>query len=693
MTDDELLNQARQCVLVNEGATREDREEARIDLGYKAGQQWNELALSSRGQERVTLTINKIPSFTSQVVNRYRQNRPGIAVSPVDSQGDPKTAQVIAGMLRNIYYVSNGDTAQDIAFESAVDIGWGYFRLLTDYEDSRSFNQEVKFGILPNPFAVYFDPLSVELDGSDAAQCAIVDVLTRDAFERKYPDGAPGGSFTGETSVPRLYDQPIVEIAEYFYLDMVPDRLLLLNDGAILLRSEVPRGMMSALSDQIVGERPTERRIVRWCKLTNAEVLEQGVWPGQYIPVVPVYGHRIRVQDRWRCFGMIRWLRDPQTMLNYWESTKTEMLAQMPKSKWIGAEGQFEGHEDQWRNAHLSNYAYLEYKSRTDDGMGLPAPQRQFPDPPPQGFIEASLHSAQHMKEISGIYDASLGNRSNETSGIAIEQRQAQGDIANFHFFDNAMKSLRHAQRIILDVLPVIYDAPRMARVLGEDRSTQLVPVNQRQVQGGIPAVLNDLTVGKYDVILSAGPSFQTRRQEAATRIDGLLKSWPALSEIAGDYLLQNLDWPDADAIATRWRQAKGLESPEQGEMAPEEQLQRLQQQMSAMQKQMQALNAYAQQCEAEQQRLAAELAEAQAAHELKEREVSIKEEQVRLDAQIEAQKLALQEQELALRAREMGQSLPEQEGFQLVIAGLQEQIAALAAGLAETQETRNGAV
>ena len=167
------------------------------------------------------------------------------------------------------------------------------------------------------------------------------------------------------------------------------------------------------------------------------------------------------------------------------------------------------------------------------------------------------------MKSVIGMHDASLGARSNEQSGRAILARQREGDVSTFHFIDNLNKAIQHAGKIILDLIPHVYSGERVVRVLGEDDKAENVQVNQQipMMQNGQPVMdemgqpkarIYDLTKGKYDLVVRSGPSFTTRREEAATQMMELLRVYPDAAPIIGDIFAKHLDWPGADEIAKR---------------------------------------------------------------------------------------------------------------------------------------------
>lgn len=544
-----FLAKARERFKLAQEAEARIREEALADLEFRAGRQWPDDVRSQRTlDKRPCLTINRLPSIIKQVTNEQRQNRPAIKVSPVDDHADPETAEVIQGIVRHIEVNSNADQAYDKAHEDAVTMGFGYFRVVTEYLDPRSFDQEIVIKRIRNPFTVYFDPACQEPDYSDARFAFIVEEVSKDEYKELYPRSEMAGltdfASVGDRAAGWLTGSS-VRVAEYFYVEKQPRTLAVLADGSVVFLEEVPEGA------QVVAKRETQVPTVHWCKINGIEKLEETAWPGQWIPIVPVLGDELDINGERQLIGMVRDAKDPQRMYNYWATAETEMIALAPRAPFIGAEGQFEGHEVAWKQANVRNFAYVEYKPTSVAGHPIPPPQRQVFEPPIQAISMARMQSAEDLKATTGIYDASLGARSNETSGVAIQARQREGDVANFHFTDNLSRAIRHCGRILIDLIPKVYDTPRVVRIIGADEQQKTVQVNQPFMEGGVNK-LYDLSVGRYDVTVSAGPSFMTKRQESVASMMELTKTYPQLAQIAGDLLVKNMDWPGADQIAER---------------------------------------------------------------------------------------------------------------------------------------------
>lgn len=556
MSDDDLLAEAVKR-FDRAAEDHENRDTFVDDLEFYAGDQWPEQVKRDRElQQRACLTVNRMPQFVRQVTNDQRQNRPAVKVRPVDDNADVETAEVLSGLVRHIEANSAADIAYDTAFFYAVAGGFGYYRVVTDYCNERTFDQDIFIRPIPNPLTVFPDPDATSPDGSDWEYCFIVDEIPRDEFEKLYPDatewdrgniGRGNGWVTDEK----------VRVAEYFYIAKQKKTLLQLSDGSAILEDEykqLPPEQTAMLS--VIDKRDTEVQSVKWAKLGGHTVLEKKDWAGKYIPVIPVYGDAVTIDGKRKLFSLIRFAKDPQRMLNYYRSTETELMALQPKAPFVIAEGQVEGYEDVWQNANSANYAYLPYKPTTVAGVAVPAPQRQQFASVPTGVMQGALNAESDLKSTTGIYDSALGAKSNETSGVAIHARDQQSDVATFNFIDNMTRSIRQCGRVLLDLIPRIYDTPRVVRILGEDGSEEMKEVNQpiadKDKYGNPIERIFDLSTGEYDVVVAAGPSYSTKRQEAADAMMQMMQTAPDMMKVAGDLIVKNMDWPGAEDIAER---------------------------------------------------------------------------------------------------------------------------------------------
>lgn len=577
--DDSVLSVMRSRMTMAISALSGTRDSELDDLRFYAGSpdnqwQWPNDVLQTRGSSqgpvvsaRPCLTINKLPQHVKQITNEQRMNRPTIKVLPVDDKSDIEMADVFNGVIRHIEYTSDADVAYDTACENQVTYGEGYLRILTEYCDDTSFDQEIKIGRIRNSFSVYMDPMIQDPAGADARWCFITDDMTKDEYERAYPKASPISTLTargiGDSSINQWISETTVRVAEYFYIECEKATLNLYPGNHTAFTGTPEDSLLRAMFGKPLRSRQSDRERVKWCKTNGYEILEESEWAGSFIPVVRVVGNEFEVDGQLYVSGLVRNAKDAQRMYNYWCSQEAEMLALAPKAPFIGYGGQFEGYEQQWKTANTQNWPYLEVNPDVTDGQGavLPLPQRAQPPMASSGLLQAKAGASEDIKSTTGQYNASLGMTSNERSGKAILARQRESDVGTYHYADNLARAVRHIGRQLVDLIPKIYDTARVARILGEDGEPSTVKMNPDQEEpvkkimgpGGVVVdKIYNPRVGKYDVRVITGPGYATKRQEALESMAQLLQGNPQLWQVAGDLFVKNMDWPGAQDLAKR---------------------------------------------------------------------------------------------------------------------------------------------
>jgi hypothetical protein len=611
----DILATARSRLDLAVSALSESREDEVDDLKFYAGSpdnhwQWPADVLATRGavqgqtiNARPCLTINKLPQHVRQVTNDMRQNRPGAKVIPVDDKADLQVADILNGMIRHIEYISDADVAYDTACENQVAYGEGYIRLLTEYCDDDTFDQDIKIGRVRNSFSVYMDPTIQDPTGADAKWCFVTEDVTRADYERMYPDAAPITTLqslgVGDQSISNWLNEDTIRIADYYYIDYDRATLNLYPGNQTAFDGTPEDKMLRQTYGKPKRSREADRPRVKYCKINGYEILEKNEWAGKWIPVVRIVGNEFEVDGRLYVSGLVRNAKDAQRMYNYWVSQEAEMLALAPKAPFIGYGGQFEGYEEKWKTANTNNWPYLEINPDVTDGQGsvLPLPQRAQPPMASSGLLQAKSGASEDIKSTTGQYNASLGQGGNERSGKAILARQREGDVGTYHYGDNLTRGVRHIARQLVDLIPKIYDTQRIARVIGEDGVTKMAKINPdqeepvrevRDQEGIVIDKIYNPGVGKYDVVATTGPGYATKRQEALEAMGQLLQGNPQLWAVAGDLFVKNMDWPGAQEMATRFAKTIDPKLMSDGEQSPE--LQAAQQQIQAMGQQMDQL-------------------------------------------------------------------------------------------------------
>lgn len=629
---DAFLARARTRWKMSADAESELRRAMLEDLEFYNSKQWpDEIVMARRLDKRPCLTINRLPQFVRQVVNQARQSKPAIQINPVDNGSDPDTAEVLQGICRHIEIHSRAQVAYSKANEDQAIMGRGWWRVLAEYAADDSFEQEIRIKRIMDPFTVYPDPACGEPDYSDGTFCFIVERLPKDEYQIRYPKSEIS-SLAEFQSVGDM--QPLwmgsdwVQVAEYFYIDTVKRRIadvVMFAGTEQEVRVTLPREAIKDVDTKasvdeatgevippkvtIIKERDSMTRTVKWALINGCEVLEGSkdltegrALPGRFIPIVPALGEELSVDGKRNLRGMVRDARSPQTAYNFWVSAMTEKLALGTKAPVIAAAGQLEGHETKWNQSNVRNYAFLEYNPIELNGNLVPAPQRAGYDPDVSAALLLTQQADRDLKSVIGMFDASQ-ERSQEQSGKAIIARQQQGENGTSHFLDNLSRSIEHTGRILLDWIPVYYDKPRMLRIMGLDEQPRDVVIHADQPEAamdlleGVDGKLRgsifggkpfDLAVGRYDVSVSVGPSYQSRRQESVEALIQLVQAYPSLLPVCGDILTKNMDWPGARELSERLKRMVPPEAkdPEAGqaEIPPE-----IQQQMQQMQQELEA--------------------------------------------------------------------------------------------------------
>jgi hypothetical protein len=547
----DLITRARDCFKIATDGDDENRKPALEDLRFLhvPGEGWNADIKKERGDDRPCMEFNKLRVTVKRVVNDMRANRPQGKVRAVED-GDKDTADVMEGLIRNIWNVSDGDTIIDYAAEYQVGAGMGAWRINTKYSTDTVFDQDIVIEPIKNPFTLYADPAAADPIKRDAEYWLLTERISKTAYERRWPQ-ADRSSFEdvsfdddGEWA-----DEHTVRICEYWYKEPANKTLVLLDNGKTIDKSKWDG------TAKIVKERQIKCHKIMMCIVSGDAVLEGPTeWAGTEFPFVQVYGDWLVIDGKVHWYGLTRHSKGAQIAYNYTRTAITETIALAPQSKFWATPEQAKGHTGKWAEAHSKLFPFLLYNP--DPKTGGAPPQRMGGPDVPIALIQESQIASEEIKSTSGIFDPSLGQQSNETSGRAIAQRQRQGEIATFNYADNCAKGIRRTYEILIDLVPKVYDTARSVRILGVDGAEKYVKINQptQDPATGEMVVQNDLSRGKYDVTVTVGPSFSTQRQEATELYTQLGQAVPGVWTVAGDLIFKSMDLPYAEQIAERMK-------------------------------------------------------------------------------------------------------------------------------------------
>ena len=606
MTDNAaFIKTMRKRFSIAQDAAMPHNERAADDLRMVAGFQWADADKNERDANgRPCVTVNLLAQNVRQVTGQIRAINPAIRVAPADSDATKDVAEIMEGMVRHIENRSDASSVYEAAAESAAACSMGYWRIRTEYCEGDTFDQEALIERIHNPFAVFFDPFAKDPTRKDAQFCFVVEDMELDAFKEAYPN-ADTSDFTSDhrpADLSRWTKSDTVVIAEYFWVETKDHEIGITQSGQII-RGPFPKELKPTKI------RKVQDRVVKWAKVTGSEVLEGPTeFPSKYIPVIAVTGEEWHLGEETYKSSVIRFAKDPQIIFNYAESTQIEVGMLQSKAPFMVTAHQIGGNEDMWNTMGQKNRPYVIYKA---DPNSPGAPQRIQPPVSSEFLMTQSAMAAENIKRTTGIYDASLGARSNETSGVAINARKEESQNSTSIYADNMVKGIAHTGCILLQVIKRIYDTKRVVRILGEDGQEKMEVINDILVSEDGTQPINDVTMGDYVARVQVGSSYSSRREKASEGMFEFLRVLPATGPLIGDLMAKMQDWPEADRVAERLRKTlpPGIADDDKEEMSPEDQQAKMQQ-MQAQQQQQQAMQA-AQQIEA--RKAAAQAAEAEA--------------------------------------------------------------------------------
>jgi len=608
--DAKILGDAKKRFIAARTVEAKNRTEGIEDLKFLNGEQWSQSDASARAAEgRPCVTENRLPTFANQITNDQRQNRPSINISPMGDKTSKKSAKIAKGMIRAIERDSNADVAYDTGFQSAVHNGWGYWRIASEYESEDSFDQVLVVLSVPNPFNVYLDPNRTAFK-LDAQWAFVSEMVPKEEFKREFPDAymTPWGETGVGDSDKDWITSEEIRVAEYYYFDHEDAELVMLSNGHKGWEEDLHESILADIGSgkiEVLSRRTVDRKKLKWCKITALEVLDSKDCDGQYIPIIECNGTLLNINGKLTKKGIVRDAKEPQKMNNYYVTLETENVALQPKAPWIMEEGQIEGHEAEWKQSNRKSFAYLTYKGITVDGKSAPPPQRQPFQGPPAAILAAKQGAQEALKAVTGIrFDATMSERMQDESGRAIRELSRNSNLGSYHYIDNFARALKNTGIVLMDLIPYKYDTRRIVAILdetGEDDRIVIDP-NMGQAHGEAMGrtpesnqqkkiTLFNPKIGRYQVTVTIGPSYATKRIEAAESQIDFLKAVPQLAPVLADIVAKNSDWDGADEFAARIAKTlpPNLLAPSRDDMSPQTQalIQSMQKQMQEMHMQM----------------------------------------------------------------------------------------------------------
>ncbi|HDR9026818.1 TPA: hypothetical protein QDB14_000985 [Burkholderia vietnamiensis] len=561
------------------------------------GWQWpDQIRTTREGDARPCLTINKVRQHNLQIINDAKQNKPSVKTLPVDGQADIEIAKILDGIVRHIEYNSHAEIVYDTATEFAVQGGLGYWRIVCEYAHDGSFDQEIFLRRVKDPLTIYLDPDIESADGSDAKFGFVFEEMTDTEFKARYPgEEAQSVVFGDDSQSDGWISKNKIRVCEYFRKTLKVDKLVNhpVRGPVRLSEIEDPQERKVIENDPGVQKREITEPQITWYLIAGDKIIDEKPWAGRYIPIVRVVGEEIVINGKVERKGHTRNMKDAQRMYNYMSSANVEYIALQTKTPYIASAEALDGYEDQWKNANKDNLPYLPYNQFNEQGNQLERPQREQPPVGANAYLTGMTTAQQELMMSSGQYQEQFGQPSNAQAGVAIQARQRQGDRATYHFIDNVARAIRYTGRVLIDLIPKIYDTKRVVRIVGEDGTetfAQLDPQQQQPLtQQPHPTIADEVQlifnpgIGRYDVTVEVGPNYETRRQEAFNALTQIMSQDQELMKVAGDLLFKAADFPMADEVAERLHRTIPPQILGEGPTPAEQDMQQKMQQMGQM--------------------------------------------------------------------------------------------------------------
>ena len=659
----DLVNQAVDRFKLAADAYNRQRIQAREDLRFVAGEQWD----MSYGSEELRLTVNLLQPFLRQITSEAREANPSIHVIPNGNGADQDLADVYEGLIRHIQQINDATSIYQNALWYAAAGGEGYFFLDSEYCNDESFDQDLVIKNCANPEKVLLDPHHELMDGTDSSYGFIVEDMAQDEYKRNFPNSALANKLNSvawqHLNLPGDWlNKDSIRVVKYWVKEYTTKTIYLVMDpltGDNYTTDEKPG------EDAVVFKKRLVQEAKVCCYLLNAiEILDEMDWPGSIIPIFKVTGEKFYVGNQCVQHGAVRMAKDPQRQYNYHTTKVTEMIDLAPKNSFVGATGQFANNPEKWANANRVNYGFLDYTPAALNGQMVPPPSRVsgLDGQSFQGVMTARMASLEDLKLVFGLHDASLGRQGNEISGVSIEKRIQQGRRSTYQYFDNLLVSLKSLGRALVELIPYFYDTERVVRIVKPDTSEQLIAINTIGQNG---KVRYDMSVGTYDVTVVTGPAYATKREqslESMTQIMGLL---PQAGQVIGDLVASQVDSPVSKLVAARIKAtipkevlAATGENDQSEDMAPAELVQQLQQQVARDQQELQLLQLEKQELEVKvklaEDKASMELTKADMEHEREMAKIQQQDQIAEIEARIRLKQLELTERELDLKEKQL---------------------------------------
>jgi len=535
---------------------REKAREAQLFVSKRDGQ-W-EVYWWNNNINKPRYTFDMTSPIVDQIAGELEQADFDIVVSPAGGNATKDAAEIYDGIIRNLETISNASMTYSAAGRGMVTCGYDAWRVVQKFADDNSFEQDLLVEPIGNAIdRVWFDPSAQLQDCSDARYCFVLHPIATSEYRARWPEGS-GMSVSDDREGDAYYDKAeVVVIGELLYVEEEMRELVLMSNGQV---HEV-NDDFEMIRDELLmlGVREVRRRERKYKKVCS-RLFDANGWLEDdkdtafcYLPVVPVFANFKILENKIIYYGAVEKLMDSQRVLNYSLSREIEEGALAPRAKWWMTMAQAAGHELQIQTLN-TNADPVQFYNPDPNAPGAPQQSGGAQINPGLRNISESMRGIIGMS--AGMFASNMGDNPGLQSGVAIERLQNKGDNGTHKYFRALEIAISHTGRILVSTIPKVYDNERQMRLMYEDGTLEMKPINQEVIdmQTGKVVKVNDLSVGTYDVVCKAGPSFRNRQEQTLRTMLDLAQVDPSILQLGGDLFLRNVVSPVADALAERRR-------------------------------------------------------------------------------------------------------------------------------------------
>lgn len=581
---------------------------------FLMGTQWEDTEVKYyRKHNKHPLTINKLYAIEKQLIGEEIQNSPNLKLTAVNySPDDPEVSKKVKlheDMIQTIEYNSATNVAYKTTYKNQIEFGYGGLFVYTDYRNEESFDQEIKIMAAEEPQSFYWDPSARLMDKSDGEYCGIISWMAIEEFKKKYPEidisDVKNVSFSTQDDILfRWIDEDNISIADHYQKIWKKKRICRLSDGSVVDKKELDsvlrkkRESLKLLEQiemlsqaegkavnltrgidriEVVDERETSYCTIKHFRLVRNAILEEDDFPGKYLPSVFVDGDSHYLDGRQYTKTFIDFALDAQKFLNYCATETMSYIRGGRKEKFLTTKTHLQGNESAWRGIDNDNLS-LPYNP---DPMAPPP----SPIPPldiPQTLLQQYQRAENDLHTILGRYESGVGAPSREISGRAVDSRIRQGNITSMDAPDNLRLAQEQVGRIIMDLVPTVYDTYRTFTVEKTGVGKQTIEINKKIDKDKYE---NKIEKDDFNLEIVAGSSFAQQKAENYTQLMDLIAHIPDFGKIIPDLAAENLGLSNTPKIVERARTylIPQIAMQERGEPPPPPQPDPQQQLMASM--------------------------------------------------------------------------------------------------------------